>query len=260
MSQVPNNVVQMLMNMGTGYSNANPNTGAGMQGTWPPEGPDRRSCLIGLDFSQEKIKVGKKGTAQKEIPAVAVTFKWRYIWNQDDPKKPAGTDTLDFKGKTFNLLTDEVMAGLNEDERKRFNYDLERLRGHLSSILRKDASSCVNPAQDLQEVQKLLSEGQQPLCDLSIEYRQPEGSKAVYKTEYVMQRAHDHPLGLGNAGLRCSSGSRRRSGASRGPRTLGTVLRGRAACLRCRGRRGPPSRSGHRAGAARRWRGGSLAG
>lgn len=185
----PNAVVALLTNLGSTFSTAQANTGAGLQGTWPPEGQPRRCVLTSISATPGKVRIGKRGSNDaRELPCTDITFNWSYLYDENDPNRPANAKQLAFKGKTFQVLPLEVFNGLHEDNRKRFEYDIERLKGHLSSVNRKSPETVSDAGAELAAILKELESGTSPICDLNIEYRTPEGSKVTYKTEYVLTR------------------------------------------------------------------------
>lgn len=153
------------------YQSAEANTEGSAAG-WRPEAGDHAVMVTGIvaDNGEFKQKDGQV------FPSNLIYFTYQMI---DDPGSPS--DPRSFKGKAFNLPSNP--SQLTDDGAKtRMRIDLERLKGHLRTIL---GSSTNNLAADMEAVSKKLGNGVPTGVKLRAKYDASRDGKTLYFTEFL---------------------------------------------------------------------------
>jgi hypothetical protein len=135
-------IMQALAGMNKQAADADANQGLGSIGWWPPEGPPH-NCFVLPDVQMEQGKFAYRiGQERKEIPCTVIRFSYGLV---DDPGQE---EPRTFKGREFQLLTDDQVAALPEGPREqggkqqtRARIEAERFKGHLTTILGEEPSN-----------------------------------------------------------------------------------------------------------------------
>ena len=154
------------------YSAADANTEGSAAG-WRPEAGDHAVLVTGMVADQGEFKQ-KDGQV---FPSNLLYFTYQMI---EDPGSPA--EPRSFRGKTFNLPNNP--SQLTDDGAKtRMRIDLERLKGHLRTVL---GTSANNLAADMEAASKKLANGVPTPVKLRAKYDASRDGKTLYFTEFLV--------------------------------------------------------------------------
>lgn len=168
------------------FAQANANIGEGSLGPWPDHG-DHECILLSVSVEPGSFNV----TQGNKINAGVVQFHYQTVPN---PENPDSGEALVWKGAPFILPTDpDSIPASEEGKQRRVEMELERLKGHIKSIL---GDSMIEDDVDynLEAIQEKISSGNPIVLEVFCEHRKPGMSKdgkpprnpnAVYKTEYI---------------------------------------------------------------------------
>lgn len=194
MTQFDPQVAALFAALDETFAHAEPNTGEGAQGEWPPEG-DHDFTVLSVHARADTIK----GEGGMKIPVLVVQFE--YEWDRTRENCPTwheGMKPLVFKGEPFRLVPgyEKVLSGGSQMAAKIAE---ERFKGHCSKILRRDKSECTRSGECVQAVQSLLA-STRVMVNSRVQYRETvkkdpatgkpkEGAKpTIYKTEFILDR------------------------------------------------------------------------
>lgn len=186
MSQFDNRVAALGAALNSAYKDADPNTGEGLQGEWPPQGD--HDCFISamtVKPAEFKEKSGMK------TPCLDVQFEYEWIRTEKDPGFVPGEAPLVFRGEVFHLVDPARIADTGAQTRARIS--IERFKGHSSKILNKTKEQCVDTMQDIAAMDALIRGSTKVAVRLRAQYRdgkadptKPNASAPVYKTDFIL--------------------------------------------------------------------------
>jgi len=128
------------------FEKANADQGNGSLGEWPTEG--NHECYV-LGMTIDDNTNFRQSSDGAEFPSVTVQFEYQLCEDADRPTP------LVWKGAPFNLIKDP--SNLNhEGSQIRSRIELERLKGHMKTILGGNPADMVSGMASIQE--KLASE------------------------------------------------------------------------------------------------------
>jgi hypothetical protein len=154
------------------FESANADQGLGSLGEWPPQG--EHNCYV-LDINvtaDSKFKEAVAGGGQ-EHPAVTIQFRYQLM---EDPDR---VEPLVFKGAPITIPQDPSSIQ-QEGSQIRARIELQRLKGHLKTILGSDP---VDLNESMELVEKMLS-GETSIATVVRCVYTTRGSR-TYRTEYI---------------------------------------------------------------------------
>lgn len=160
--------------MASSFAGLPANVGQGALGEWPPDG-DHRCFITGLDIKPEKFKAKHK----VELPGVSIQFRYLMHATLPDRREP-----LEFSGVPFILPSDSSQV-VDEGNKTRIRIEMERLKGHLNTILGRDVTDM---REGLEAAAALISASRvEAMVKCSTRKDNTSGTTKTYKTEYLTQ-------------------------------------------------------------------------
>lgn len=160
------------------YKDARPDQSGG-GGGWFPDPGEHQVIITGMRMERSTFRT-KDG---QEFPSTLVTFSFQLV---DDPGSVG--DPREFEGASFNLPDNPSQASLQDNETAkngtRIRLEINRLKGHLSTILGGPSKISENPARDLEEAQKAVSGG--TMAVLLRAQHQTKGDR-TYRKEFLIR-------------------------------------------------------------------------
>ena len=191
MSQVVDNKVAALLRAGqTTFENAEPNTGEGFQGWWPPEG-EQDLFVVGVTEKAGKIK----DEGGRDVECAEIQFEYEWIRDEKDPTwdKTKEPGPFIFKGRSFRLVANPDQNLISKGAQTGCRMDWDRFKGHLSRILDMKKEELGDVMARYAEAKAKIAGENRVAVEALIEYRQwvskpqpgkPE-KKGVEKKEYI---------------------------------------------------------------------------
>lgn len=187
------NKVAALLSATTGlYASANVNNGQGAQGEWPPQG-DHDLFVLGVHEKVDELK----DDAGMKVPCVSIQFEYEWKRSTSDPSFDPDKPSLIFRGEAFRVGLAIDSLNIKDGYKTGLRINLERFKGHLSKLLKKDKEQCVDVLSDYTAVKALLAGSARIAVAARIQYRESPGKvdpknptvtpKAfINKTEFIL--------------------------------------------------------------------------
>lgn len=171
-------VIAQFNNYENIYKDARPDQSGG-GGGWFPE-PGEHQCIItGMRVEPGTFRLKDGG----EFPSQVVTFSYQLV---DDPGSVG--DPREFEGASFNLPSNPTQASLQDTEAAktgtRIRIEINRLKGHLATVLGGPSKVSENMGRDIEEAQKAVASG--TLAVLLRSQHQTRGDK-TYRKEFLIR-------------------------------------------------------------------------
>jgi len=184
-NQLDPKVAALLSAGSTDWNDAEPNTGQGVQGEWPPEGDHNLLILEVIDG------VGTFQDGDNKIPCAEVTFRYEWLRDEKDPTFDPSKGPVVFRGEKFQLVpnADKVLSKDGPKTRARIHW--ERFAGHITKILNLPKEQAVNNLLPLYQKVRELVGTSKVVVSSRIEYREyttAKNKKGTARTEYVLDR------------------------------------------------------------------------
>jgi len=160
--------------MASSFAGLPANVGQGALGEWPPDG-DHHCFITALDIKQEKFKAKNK----VELPGVSIQFRYLMRSALPDRREP-----LEFSGVPFILPSDASQV-TDEGNKTRIRIEMERLKGHLNTILGRDVGDM---REGLEAASSLIGATRvEVMVRCNTRKDTSSGNTKSYKTEYLTQ-------------------------------------------------------------------------
>jgi len=166
---ITNETKAIFANMQTDFETVQADQGLGSLGEWPAKG--EHACYV-LSVNVENGKFRQTGD-QQEFPSILVQFHYQLC---EDPDR---TEPLIWNGAPMNIPHDPSALS-HEGSKVRARIELQRLKGHLKTILGYDPSNMQAAFDDLES--KLNGEST-VACMVRCQYT--ERGTSTYKSEYL---------------------------------------------------------------------------
>lgn len=163
----------VLTNYDTMYKDASADTTGGGGGWWPEEG--QHSCLLLAVSSQPSTF--RTGDGQ-EYPSTLVSFRYQLM---EDPGSPG--EPREFEGAPINLPNEPTKVAA-ENQQTRIRIELQRLKGHLSTILGGTGALTGNLPVDLGNASKAI-EAQDKAFLVNCQYQSRNGK--TYRKDFLLK-------------------------------------------------------------------------
>ncbi|MGA1752729.1 MAG: hypothetical protein ACO395_05125 [Pontimonas sp.] len=163
----------VLTNYDTMYKDASADTGNGAGGWWPEEG--QHTCIIlSVTNSPATFRTGDG----QEFPSTLISFRYQLM---EDPGSPG--EPREFEGAPINLPNDPSQVTA-ENQQTRIRIELQRLKGHLSTILGGPSAMTNNLPVDLASAAKAV-EGQDKAFVVNCQYQNRNGK--TYRKDFLVR-------------------------------------------------------------------------
>lgn len=178
---IDNKVAALLRAASVDVTNANPNTGQGIQGEWPPAG-DHDLRVLG---STERTAEYNDGA--RKVECIEIQFEYQWIRGKNDPSYDPKVPDLNFKGERFQLVPNSQSALVDDGAKTKARINWDRFTGHLCKFLNITKDQCVDPLARYSEVKARIMSDNVLTVVAKIDYRKWEskGKSGTNKTEYI---------------------------------------------------------------------------
>lgn len=165
----------VFANYDNNYRDVRANSDGGGGGWWPD--PGQHDCVIvALNMVPSTFVIRDP---QTELPSQLVTFRYQLM---EDPGSPG--NPREFEGEPFNLPNDLNRVPQIEGQQTRIRMTLERLKGHLATILGGSSALTNNLGVDIQNAQAAIQGGDKAVTVRCV--YTPKGDR-VYKKDYLVK-------------------------------------------------------------------------
>lgn len=170
-----NNTSQLFAGAQADFTAAEADTGGG--GVWPKAGL-HKCFLNGIEIQPNtKFRMG-----QEEIDANSIRFVFQLC---DDPERSV---PLTWSGESFDIPVNPG-AITASNYKKKYEISLQRLKGHLSTILGIDPSQVTDIGQAIDTVKGYLGDTVAVILNVDVQERKGSGTYAdrIFRTEKVKE-------------------------------------------------------------------------
>lgn len=155
------------------YKDARANTDGGGGGWWPEEG--QHDCMItALTVAPSTFRTGDG----QEFPSQVVSFRYQLM---EDPGSPG--EPREFEGAAFNLPNNPASVAA-ENQQTRIRIELERLKGHLSTVMGGPQALTGNLGVDLNNAIEAVNKGDKGVT-VNCQYQQ-KGTR-TYRKDFLVR-------------------------------------------------------------------------